>query len=567
MNIPDDHGSSSFLASVPPIAFEESLVPEVLSGVKIEVPGFPTVLDPLEQSLILRYLRSRCHSWNRLWTEKYILGPGSTRNKQRPSKGSIQSYQFRETPYSDRQAGGSCQAIAIDCEMVGVRDGRQELAFLSAVDFLTGQMLISRYVVPSEEVVDWRSKFSGITKGIMYSAICSGAAFSGWREARDKLWEFMDNSTILVGQSLNYDLEVLGICHAKIVDTAILTAETVFPSVISTEPLPRMWGLKSLAKDLLSLEIQNGNCGHSALEDAYAAREVAIWCIRNPEELKLWAENARGREEECRLRKGLNRHRKGRSKNNVPASQPTRAWEYSTKHSDYSDDIRWSDFAEEFGWPEEYDPWSLRNYLGRDYGLEPACISAIHPCWSLVGIGSGIARPDEGHDIRLGDVVVSQPCGNMGGVCQYGLIKAKSDDKRERKGFLRRPPMVLLNVLGSIQADHERKDSRVSFFIQEMLKKNPKLGRGTKQNPAYTHQGFDNDRLFIVSCDHVPGPDCRGYDTADEIQRDPRDTSDPEIYHGTFASGNTIVKDAAARDRIFADLDEDCIALRWKRLA
>jgi len=25
----------------------------------------------------------------------------------------------------------------------------------------------------------------------------------------------------------------------------------------------------------------------------------------------------------------------------------------------------------------------------------------------LVGIGGGIARPDEGHDIRLGDVVVS----------------------------------------------------------------------------------------------------------------------------------------------------------------
>lgn len=306
----------------------------------------------------MRYLRSRCHSWNRLQTEKYILGPGSTRNKKRPSKGSIQTYEFRETPHLDRQAGGSCQAIAIDCEMVGVRDGRQAVAFLSTIDFLTGQILISRYVVPSEEVIDWRSKFSGITKDIMSSAICSGEAFSGWREARDKLWEFMDDSTILVGQSLNYDLEVLGICHAKIVDTAILTAETVFPSIISTTPLPRLWSLKSLAKDFLSLEIQNGNCGHSALEDAYAARDIAIWCIRNPEELKLWAENARRREEECGLRKRLNRHRKGRFKSNEPASQSIRAWEYGAKHDDYSDDIRWSDLAEELGWPEDYDPWS-----------------------------------------------------------------------------------------------------------------------------------------------------------------------------------------------------------------
>jgi DNA polymerase III epsilon subunit-like protein len=219
-------------------------------------------------------------------------------------------------------------------------------------------MLISRYVVPSEEVFDWRSKFSGITKDIMSSAICSGATFSGWREARDKLWEFMDGSTILVGQSLNYDLEVLGICHAKIVDTAILTAETVFPSIISTKPLPRMWSLKSLAKDLLNLEIQNGNRGHSALEDAYAAREIAIWCIRNPEKLKMWAENTRHQEEECRLKKSLKVHRKGKSRSDVPASQPTRAWEYGAKHSDYSDDLRWSGFVEEFGWPEDYDPWS-----------------------------------------------------------------------------------------------------------------------------------------------------------------------------------------------------------------
>lgn len=324
----------------------------------IGFPSHPAVLDPLEQSLILRYLRSKCHSWDRLRTEKYVFGPGSIRNKQLPSKGSIQTHEFRGTPHVDRQATGFCQAIAIDCEMVGVRNGLQALAFLSAVDFLTGKVLISRYVVPSEKVVDWRSKFSGITEDIMTSAIYSGAAFKSWREARNKLWEFMDDSTILVGQSLNYDLEVLGICHAKIVDTAILTAETVFPSIISTKPLPRMWSLKSLAKDFLSLDIQNSNCGHIALEDTYAARDIAIWCIRNPEELKLWAENARRREEECKLRKRLQRHHKGKSKSKLPASQSTRAWEYGAKYDDYSDNFLWSDLAEDLGWPEEYDPWS-----------------------------------------------------------------------------------------------------------------------------------------------------------------------------------------------------------------
>lgn len=184
-------------------------------------------------------------------------------------------------------------AIAIDCEMVEVRNGRQTLAFLSAINFLTGEVLISRYVLPDEDVIDWRHEFSGLTQSIMTSAVASGAAFGSWREARDKLLEFVDNSTVLVGHSLNYDLEVLGICHSKVVDSAILTAETVYPSIISTKPLPRMWGLKTIAKDLLKLTIQNSNCGHDALEDAFAARDVLIWCIKNPEELKVWAENIR----------------------------------------------------------------------------------------------------------------------------------------------------------------------------------------------------------------------------------------------------------------------------------
>ncbi|KAJ5911033.1 Pfs NACHT and ankyrin domain-containing protein [Penicillium subrubescens] len=114
----------------------------------------------------------------------------------------------------------------------------------------------------------------------------------------------------------------------------------------------------------------------------------------------------------------------------------------------------------------------------------------------LVGIGSGIARPDEGRDIRLGDVVVSQPGRTTGGVCQYDMIKANYSDKRERKGFLGRPLAVLLNALTSIQADHERKDSKIPCFIQEILEKNPKINKRSKQNPGYAYQGFDNDRIL-----------------------------------------------------------------------
>ncbi|CAI6089414.1 unnamed protein product [Clonostachys chloroleuca] len=177
----------------------------------------------------------------------------------------------------------------------------------------------------------------------------------------------------------------------------------------------------------------------------------------------------------------------------------------------------------------------------------------------LVSIGGGIARPDHERDIQLGDIVVSQPDGATGGVGQYNLIKARSDDRRERKGFLGRPRTVLLNALVSIQADHKRKDSEVPCFLQQMLEENPKMGKRSKRNPGYAHQGFENDRLFKASSGHVPGQDCRGCDAADEVQRDPRVTTDPKVYYRTLASGNTLVKDAAARDRIVADGGEDYI--------
>ncbi|CEJ82954.1 Putative Pfs, NACHT and Ankyrin domain protein [[Torrubiella] hemipterigena] len=182
----------------------------------------------------------------------------------------------------------------------------------------------------------------------------------------------------------------------------------------------------------------------------------------------------------------------------------------------------------------------------------------------FVGIGGGIPRPDKGHDVRLGDIVVSQPDGTTGGVCQYDLYKAKLGDKRERKGFLGRPPIVLLNALTKIQAVHERKTPNVAAFLENMLERNPKMAKRSKQNPGYAHQGLDNDRLFKSSCDHAPGPDCRNCNSADEIQRDPRDSTDPEIHYGTIASGNTLVKDAATRDRIAADIGENCLCFEME---
>lgn len=83
----------------------------------------------------------------------------------------------------------------------------------------------------------------------------------------------------------------------------------------------------------------------------------------------------------------------------------------------------------------------------------------------LVGIGGGIARPEQGRDIRLGDVVVSQPQGTTGGVIQYDLGKARANQKWERNDFLGMPPRVLLQALANLQAEHEMGESRIPELL------------------------------------------------------------------------------------------------------
>ncbi len=56
----------------------------------------------------------------------------------------------------------------------------------------------------------------------------------------------------------------------------------------------------------------------------------------------------------------------------------------------------------------------------------------------MVGIGGGIPQPEKEIDIRLGDVVVSEPSGQNGGVAHYDVGKATASGYRV-EGIPRRP--------------------------------------------------------------------------------------------------------------------------------
>lgn len=69
----------------------------------------------------------------------------------------------------------------------------------------------------------------------------------------------------------------------------------------------------------------------------------------------------------------------------------------------------------------------------------------------LVGIGGGV--PSDKNDIRLGDVVVSTPENNHGGVIQYDFGKALVDGFKIT-GALNSPSEELLRYLSAVNTDH-----------------------------------------------------------------------------------------------------------------
>ena len=117
----------------------------------------------------------------------------------------------------------------------------------------------------------------------------------------------------------------------------------------------------------------------------------------------------------------------------------------------------------------------------------------------MVGIGAGVPKR---HDIRLGDVAISQPSGTFGGVVQYDSVKAITGQNRKRRGYLNSPPAFILKALSALQAQHEFEAPQMYQFLQRALEQNPRL---TQSKPGYGYQGIENDRLFEASYSHVNG--------------------------------------------------------------
>jgi len=157
----------------------------------------------------------------------------------------------------------------------------------------------------------------------------------------------------------------------------------------------------------------------------------------------------------------------------------------------------------------------------------------------MVGIGGGVPG---NKDVRLGDVVVSQPSAGHGGVVQYDFGKSIPAGF-VRTGFLNTPPESLLQALVKLQARHLRGDNNITTYLTLIESK-----------PTFKRPNSESDILFKPTYNHIERENtCRKCSASETIYREPREHNHAVVHYGTIASGNRVIKNATERDLISSE--------------
>ncbi|KAL3470111.1 hypothetical protein BJX99DRAFT_267683 [Aspergillus californicus] len=179
----------------------------------------------------------------------------------------------------------------------------------------------------------------------------------------------------------------------------------------------------------------------------------------------------------------------------------------------------------------------------------------------MVGVGGAVPSSPHPHDstkdIRLGDIVVSEPKGNhvhmmsdsccVGGVLNYDTGKWKDENELSIESHLNKPPTILLNAIKRTRSDQRFKEGYMLQYIENALSVLNNL-------PDVDHPSFpgsETDILFSADYAHdEKNADCASCDRDLITERLPRTSNSPVVHYGLIASGNTVMKNALLRERL-----------------
>ncbi|XP_067409277.1 RNA exonuclease 1 homolog isoform X2 [Emydura macquarii macquarii] len=171
---------------------------------------------------------------------------------------------FMKTFIKLTPADGNPGVFALDCEMCYTTQGL-ELTRVTVVDSNL-QVAYDTFVKPDNEIIDYNSRFSGVTEEDLKNTT------SSIRDVQAILLNLFSANTILIGHSLENDLFALKLIHNTVVDTAV-----VFPHRLG---LPHKRALRNLMADYLRRIIQDDVGGHDSSEDAAACMELMLWKVK-----------------------------------------------------------------------------------------------------------------------------------------------------------------------------------------------------------------------------------------------------------------------------------------------
>ncbi|KAM7184783.1 hypothetical protein V8F20_012077 [Naviculisporaceae sp. PSN 640] len=178
---------------------------------------------------------------------------------------------------------------------------------VTLIDFYTGETLVTLLInLPVDSVADWCVGEKGLDAKMIKRASWNGKyyCFDNWVAAREKMWDYINKDTIIVGHGLERDLGALKMAHALVVDLKLVVAgwlgicavdkETPghASSTSTTGPSGNLQ-LENLTECLLGLRIRGTNKykrqSRDTLEEVLAIRETVMWCLDNQERVQNWS--------------------------------------------------------------------------------------------------------------------------------------------------------------------------------------------------------------------------------------------------------------------------------------